>query len=282
MKQIHRWIAIIIICVIIVLISGFTTVINRTTYGSVLVNETSTATPEASNPTIEAYLPYIERGESEIPPVLPTPTFTPTPTNMPTPKPTTIPRSVNILSNHSSYVNSINYLHIVGEVQNNTLNHLRFIKISVNIFNDAGELLETDFTYTYLDNLPAGDKTCFNILLKEPDNWSYYEFEAPDYRTDGEALSDLSISNDSGSYDSSFGWYEIIGQVRNNTETRVDFVSPIGTLYNGSGSVIGCDFTYVNSTDLEPDQISAFDMNFSGRDYVDADTYRLQVDGNSQ
>lgn len=187
-----------------------------------------------------------------------------------------------MLPNHSSYVDSIDYLHIVGEVHNNTASHLRFVKISTNVFNSTGQLLATDFTYTYLDNLPAGDKTCFHILVEAPAGWSHYEFEAPSYWTDGEPLPNLTIFNDSGSYDSTFGWYEIIGQVRNDLGSRVEYVSPVGTIYNSSGTVVGCDFTYVNSTHLDAGQTSSFEMTFIGRDYADVASYRLQVDGDPE
>jgi len=70
--------------------------------------------------------------------------------------------------------------------------------------------------------------------------------------------------------------------VRNDHGTRVDFVSPVGTVYNAAGKVVGCDFTYVNSTDLDPGQSSSFEMTFLGRDYSDVTSYQLQVDGNPQ
>jgi len=258
----------VVICILMGSSGGFA-------YGAAPANGTLT-------PTAWVYLPYISRHNAPTP----TPTFTPaltsTPTNTPTPTATTIAAGVDILPNHSSYVDSIDYLHIVGKVRNNTADHLRFVKITANIFNSSGQLLDTGFTYTYLDNLPAGEKTCFCMLLKEPAGWSYYEFEAPTYWTDGELLPNLTIFNDSGSYDSTFGWYSIIGQVRNDHGTRVEYVSPVGAVYNDSGVVVGCHFTYVNSTHLDPGQTSSFEMTFSGRDYADVDSYRLQVDGNPQ
>jgi hypothetical protein len=215
-------------------------------------------------PAVQIYLPYISK---QVP-------STPTPT---TPSP--MPTGVYVLPNHSSYVSN-NYLHIVGEVQNNTSSHLDFVKISAIIFDDSGRLIDTDSTYTYLDNLPAGDKTCFHILLEKPASWAYYQFEVPSYRTEGKPLPNLAVVNDSGSYDPTFGWYKIIGQVRNDHHTRIEYVQPVGTLYKASGVVIGCDFTFVNSTHLDPDQISAFKITFYGRDYADVASYRLQVDGN--
>ena len=179
-------------------------------------------------------------------------------------------------------MDSIDYLHIVGEVENNTVNHLRFVKIIANVFDSGGHLLDTRFTYTHLDNLPAGMKTCFHVLLPKPATWSYYEFEAPTYWTDGEPLPNLTVTSHSGSYNATYGWYEIIGQVRNDHSTRVEYVSPVGTAYNTSGTAIGCYFTYVNSTHLDVGQASSFKLTFSGRDYSDVTSYRLQVDGNPQ
>jgi hypothetical protein len=191
-----------------------------------------------------------------------------------------LPAGVYILTNHSSYVDSINYLHIVGEVMNNTDDDLRFVQIIADIFNSGGQILDTDFTYIWLDNLPSRDKTCFDLALLAPVGWSYYQFEPLHYWTDGDPLPNLTVTDHHGSYNSTFGWYEIIGQIRNDEATLVEYVQPVGTAYNGSGTVVGCDFTFVNTTDLNPGQISAFKMTFLGRDFSDVVSYRLQVDGN--
>jgi len=192
------------------------------------------------------------------------------------------PPGVTILTNHSHYIDSIDYLHIVGEVLNNTGDHLRFVKITANIYNSAGQLLDNDFTYIYLDNLPAYQKTCFHLLLSRPAGWSHYQFESPSYWTDGTTLPNLTVLNDDGSYDPTFDWYDLAGEVRNDSGRRVEYVSPVGTLYNAFGTVIGCDFTYVDSTHLDPGQTSSFEMTFVGRDYDDVARYRLQVDGNQR
>ncbi len=177
-------------------------------------------------------------------------------------------------------MDSIDYLHILGEVQNNTNKHLRFVKITANVFNGGGQLLDTALTYIYLDNLPAGQKTCFNVLLQKPAGWSYYEFESPTYWTDGNPLPNLTAFNLSGSYNSTIGWYEIVGQVRNDHGTRVEYVSPVATAYNAFGIVVGCNPTYVNSTHLDPGQMSSFELLFVGGNSAGITSYRVQVDGN--
>jgi hypothetical protein len=189
---------------------------------------------------------------------------------------------VHIPANNTYYVDSIGYLHVVGEVQNNTDDYLHFVQIYADFYAQDGTLLDTVTTYTYLDNLPPYTGTCFDILLPEPEGWSYYEFEDPVYWTDGSAPPDLTILNVSGSYDDIFGWYEITGQIRNDHESRIEYITPVGTLYNANNYVIGCDFTYVDGTHLEPDETSSFVIYFVGRDYYDMDHYRLQVDGDAQ
>jgi len=227
------------------------------------------------------YLPVVMKDYPPTP--TPTPTFTPTATEVPTATPvptsTSLPSGVQILSNYSMYVDSIDYLHIVGEISNNTGNNLRFVRITANLFNGSGGLLDTDFTYTWLDDLPAYDKTCFSLLVPLPAGYSYFQFEAPSYWTDGQPLPSLTVINDSGGL-INYGWYKILGQVRNDAGTKVTFVSPVMTLYNSSGNVVDCDFTYVNSTDLEAGQVSSFENTFIGADYSGVTHYRIQVDGN--
>jgi hypothetical protein len=201
-------------------------------------------------------------------------------TDTPTPTPTGL--GVYVLPNHSYYVDSINYIHVVGEVQNNTANNLRYVKIAANFFNSNNQLVGTDYTYTYLDNLPAYTKTCFMIWLLQPAGWSYYQFEPPTYSTGGHAFPNLTVLGPSGSYDPTYGRYTVLGQVRNDSGTRVQYVQPVGTLYTVSNTVVGCDYTYVNSTHLDPNQTSAFKMTFYGRNYSDVASYRLQVDGTPQ
>lgn len=190
-------------------------------------------------------------------------------------------QGVQILPNQSHFIDSVDILHILGEIQNNTADSLGIVEISVNFFNNSGQFLKTENTYTLIDDLPAGDKTCFEAILSQPTGWSYYEFEAPTYSTDGQPLPNLTLLNVSGSYDSTSGWYTIIGQVKNDHGIRVEYVNPVGTLYNAAGMVIGCDaYTYMDSTNLDPDQISPFEIVFFRRDYIDAASYRVQVDGN--
>jgi hypothetical protein len=192
------------------------------------------------------------------------------------------PPGVYILPNHYAFVEDVFnwYLYIMGEVVNGTSHTIRSIKISVVVYDDQGRIIETGSAWIFgLDKLGPGDKTCFEIQLVEPDNWAYYEFEIPAYQTASEELPNLLIINDNGLYDPVSGDYTLLGQVRNEHGTTVEAVRVVGTLYNITGSVLGCQWHYVNSTDLAPDQTSAFKLEYDDRDFADAVSYRLQADG---
>lgn len=221
-----------------------------------------TATAYAQDDDILDYLPAIINAAKQKPPEPPPPE----------------PEDVTILPTDSCYVNSINYLNIIGEIHNNTANYITFARVSVNVFN-GDQLVDTDFSYTFLSIIPPHDKACFSLIMPNPANWTSYQFEAPQYQITEEVPPQLTPYSLSGAYNDTFGWYEIIGLVRNDSDRLVQFVSPIATLYDANGMARACDFTYVNSTDLDLGQSSSFDMLSTGRDFGDITSYRIQVDG---
>ena len=251
---------------------------------------TATATTEptatATGTTESTATPTRTTEPTTTPTATPTATATqttePTATNTPDPTATTDPAGAKILPNHSSYVDSVDYFHVLGEVENNTDRHLRFIKVTANVFDGDDRLLAGGSAYIYLDSLAPGQKTCFDILIKEPPGWAYYKLAPPSNWTDAMPLPKLTVLDPSGQYNPATGGYEITGQVRNDQDARFDYVSPIGTAYNAAGRVVGCTITYIKSLHLDPDQTSSFDMLFIGGNSADITSYRVQVDGNLQ
>jgi hypothetical protein len=189
------------------------------------------------------------------------------------------PFGIQVLPSTSNYV-SHNAMFVIGEVLNNTNDSLTWVQVAVNFFDAGGNLLASKSTYILPVNLPAFDKGCFKISMDVPINWSYYQFEAPTYLKNG-ASSGLVINSDGGLYTPSSGDYDIIGQVRNSGNQRSNSVGVSGTLYNSSGIPVGCEHINVNSTNLDPGQISSFALKFLGyyRNYSDVAYYKLRVAG---
>jgi hypothetical protein len=186
-----------------------------------------------------------------------------------------------VLPNHSYFTTSY-ALYVVGEVQTNGDIGLSGIEVIANLFNGDDQLIDTGTDYVALSVLPPGDKTCFRLGFGEWDVWSYYEFEMPTYYSTSDGhLQNMTVHDDNGTYNPDDGSYRILGFVRNDNDFQVTSVQSIFTLYDASGTVVGCDYTYVSSTNLNPGQSSSFEMTFSGysRDYADVASYRVQVDG---
>ena len=194
--------------------------------------------------------------------------------------PLVISWGVRVLPNHSWYVNSNGSLWIVGEVQNDTAHWLELVTVTTNVYDGSGGLLASGLGYMDLDHLAPGDKTCFDILVgAEPENWSTYEFAPPKFYTTAETSLAITILSDSGAYNDTYGRYVVWGQVRNDHGSRLEDVKVAGSVYTSSALIVGCQNSYVDPLDLEPDQVASFSMTFVGRDYRDVLSYRLQADG---
>lgn len=224
----------------------------------------------------------------------PTATFTRRPTNTPGPSPTWVPgtarrmwlpvafhdwAAVQVLSNYSHHVGDDERLHIVGEVLNNTLANVSSVQITVRLLDSSGQELDMAQARTFLGNLPPGERTCFETSLEQTSGWAYYEFAVPSF-SQGRPLPNLSILNPSGSILPYMGGYELTGQVRNDHGAPVNDVTPVGTLYNGQGKVVGCGFGPIGS--LEATETRSFTILFVSRNYSDVASFRIQADGEPQ
>lgn len=192
-----------------------------------------------------------------------------------------IPERVYILDNHTSYKSSSSgYLHILGEIQNDRHDILSDAVIQATLYDKEKKTLASESTFLYLNSLMPGDKTCFDITFTEiPSNWSTYEFDVLSFTTDGQRQPNLSITSSIPNSDDDD--LDIKGTVRNDDSTRVGSVRPVGTVYNKSNQVIGCQDAYLDGyyTYLNKGSTGSFTLMYYGRDYSKWDSYRIQVGG---
>jgi hypothetical protein len=77
---------------------------------------------------------------------------------------------------HSSYQDG-EWLHIRGQVQNTGTTPAEFVKLVVTFYNASGNVVSTDFTYTTLDTIPAGETSPFETGTDYWPNFDYYEIQ---------------------------------------------------------------------------------------------------------
>jgi hypothetical protein len=78
------------------------------------------------------------------------------------------PANLKILS-HNSYVNS-GYLHVIGEIQNMGTILTKYVKIVATFYDQTGEVVGTDYTYSDPSDIASGQKAPFELTLIEKAN----------------------------------------------------------------------------------------------------------------
>lgn len=192
----------------------------------------------------------------------------------------TLATAVWIMDNCSLYESaSGSYLHFICEIYNNTNTGIEYFSIDVDLYDPSGNLIGTDYGYGYLSIIHPQETACIDVMFENLPNFEYLYYYGSYYETD-ERRPSLSISNHSGS-PGSYGYYETLGTITNNSASTVNYVNAIASLYLNNGVVVGCDYGYINSDppDLAPGQQRSFDTYTWLPDPYAVTWYKLQADG---
>lgn len=186
--------------------------------------------------------------------------------------------SVAILNNYTSYM-SDGWLHITGQVRNNTNQWVHAVKVEANLQNSAGTTLMTKAGYVLLDHLAPGATGCFDLVFIDPEgNWSRIVFSTARYGTgtQGPLLTIRNVERQNTNRE-----YRISGEIRNDSGSRVELAKAVATLYDEDGNVIGCSCGYVEGIHLGNNQTDEFEIIFFDRgNYRDVEDDDLQASGN--
>jgi hypothetical protein len=122
-----------------------------------------------------------------------------------------------------------------------------------------GQVVDVDFTYTEGERLPPNERAPFDVIemdtVKSAQITSYtlaLEFDAT------APMGNLLQIQSQSSSTNSLGWYEVVGEVKNNGPKMSSFTEVVGTFYDTAGKVIYVDFTYTSPTDIPSGQTYGF------------------------
>ena len=204
------------------------------------------------------------------------------PSPTPAPKPPAAP--ISLEGTPYQYLDaSDRNLIVVGEVRNNTGGSVWFLKVVANLYDRSG-LIGTEFTYAEPMVLPRSEKTCFRIGFDRSHEDTVrvdFQFDYHEIRTD---LLPLIVIGDSGRYVKRYDdrhTYEIIGTVRNDHDTGLEFVQVVSTAYDASGVPVDCEWALANVSNIAPGETSSFKIEHWGyrRDFIDVRSYSLKSYG---
>jgi hypothetical protein len=162
---------------------------------------------------------------------------------------------VSILS-QSTYVDTVAYRHIVGEVQNNGSTNIEAIQLAFQFFDAANNSVGSDNATSTVDRLAPGEKSPFHEVFLPAAGYDHYTValsavDAPDVPNHNfTVLNQLETPTGSG-------FLQITGDIRNDNTTDADFVNAVFTFYNGN-TVVNEDSSFVNDDTITPGGTSAF------------------------
>jgi hypothetical protein len=250
------------------------------------------------------YVPAVKGGVAVAASPTPTNTLTATPTHTPTPTPTNTPTPtatststatptltptatepagqpvINTLNNWSYYIDVSNNMVIVGNVQNTGTANAAFVNMTADLLDAQGNVLATSTGIAYDRVIAPGELSCFRIVVTNPppsNNVASVTFSST-FNSHVPHTSNLTIFDVSETYSS--GIFRINGKVRNNATTTANNVVVSAVLYsdpNQQGLVVDCFGVNVDTTDIEPGQVSTFSVPFIMSDPSIIGSYYLKA-----
>ncbi len=80
------------------------------------------------------------------------------------------------------------------------------------------------------------------------------------------------------SYTDNSGYVKVVGEVKNNLQSNINFVKLTATFYDADKKVIGTDFTYAELDILKPNQKSPFELSsYPNKRTPEWDNYKLHL-----
>jgi hypothetical protein len=148
------------------------------------------------------------------------------------------------------------------------------VRIVATLYDNAGKVIGTDFTFTDVNVLRPAEKSSFKIILSDlgqSQKVTSYKLSTSAVRTQALPASlRLTIGE---SHLDTIGAYHIGGKVTNHGSQKATFVKVSGAFYNRTNVVVAADYTYTEPKDLESGQTAPFEIIVTSATYAHQITY---------
>jgi hypothetical protein len=178
--------------------------------------------------------------------------------------------------NQVQYQDSYDTWHVSGEVQNNGSQPVKYVKLSIELFDKSNTSLKTDTTYVARSTIPAGEVSPFMYYVdSDLTDFDHAEVKVEESDQSSDQPVALDVANDS-MYTDNDGRVYVIGELTNNTNTAVDVSGVSASAYAGKDFRGGdSGWTYIHY--LAPGDSGPFMVQINGK-IDDADKYEIYVD----
>lgn len=191
-------------------------------------------------------------------------------------------QGIKIVS-YSYYIDSLGYLDVVGEVQNDGANTVNPVILTGAVYSSGGVEQADSYTQVWVSYLTPTQEAPFYMEFPQPNSSPDGQWGSVDISnitlivseanaTSSYQYPDLKITSSSGAVGTSGdynGAYSVNGIIQNTGTQTAQNITVVGAFYNSAGTVVAVGYTdYLTPVALAPSgsvsfQISAFDLNQS-------------------
>ncbi|GAB4444428.1 MAG: hypothetical protein Kow0031_26880 [Anaerolineae bacterium] len=246
----------------------------------------STTTPapllsaDGEIPTPAPLLPTVTPGgppPTAVPPAAPPATRPPLTPVQTSPQVTAAPGDLVVVS-HQSYVDSLGWYHIVGEVQNNAGTPMEYVEVIAKLYNAEKEVIGTKLTFTAPDVIAPGASAPFDIIALRQAQWEQIESYSLQVKGDvstNTTPQDLVLVSQSGQIENDL--LVVGGQVQNVGDAPV-LAKLIVTLYDSDLNVINTSWSYADEGIIPANGVSGFEVKVLHKTDPNNFSYRIQIE----
>jgi len=175
----------------------------------------------------------------------------------------------------TAYTDSIGYLHIVGEVLNNTATRKIYVEISTTFYNSLNQVIGTDFTFAEVDSLASRMRSPFHLVAEKPASFHHYSYVISSVTSTIAPVGNLVLTTGIP-YTDGIGYRHHPGQVKNANTFGARYVEILLTLYTNRGLVMNTDFTFADPYSIAAGATAPFDVLVADH-YLGANRFTLKV-----
>lgn len=174
------------------------------------------------------------------------------------------------------------YLHVVGMVANVGSEDAQFVQIVGTFYDSAGNVVQTQNTFTDRSIVPAGDVSPFEVLVQDQGQ----QITKMKLTVEGEAATDSPVTGLQAMHMTTstddVGYVHVKGEVQNSGKATATFVKVIVAYYDSAGDITAVATTFTNPSTLNPGDSAPFDAIEDGKYAGPSPSTRVWTEAQSQ
>lgn len=187
----------------------------------------------------------------------------------------TFAEGTRILSSRS-FVDSIDFRHVVGEVLNNTSYRRQFVEVDITMYNANGQIIDTDFTFVLNDIMNPRTRAPFELIFEPPTGYHHYALRVQSQTTSSVPVAGMTLTGGVPFTDEVGTHYP--GSVKNNNSFTVKYVQVVFTRYDTYGRVRDVMWTFTNPSSISSGTSASYEADADYDASITRMSYLLDAD----